>query len=67
MAAFVRVFLKGLDPMIADWAPIIWWIAALTMIVGTVVGVAHAPGVGGVPALQTAARGIARRLGDAGS
>jgi NADH-quinone oxidoreductase subunit N len=41
IAAFVRVFLKGLDPMIADWAPIIWWIAALTMIVGTVVGVAQ--------------------------
>ena len=41
VAAFVRVFLKGLDPMIADWAPIIWWIAALTMIVGTVVGVAQ--------------------------
>jgi NADH-quinone oxidoreductase subunit N len=41
IAAFVRVFLKGLDPMIADWAPIIWWIAAATMIVGTVVGVAQ--------------------------
>ena len=41
IAAFVRVFLKGLDPMIADWAPILWWIAALTMIVGTVVGVAQ--------------------------
>ena len=41
IAAFVRVFLKGLDPMIADWAPIIWWIAAATMVVGTVVGVAQ--------------------------
>jgi NADH-quinone oxidoreductase subunit N len=41
VAAFVRVFLKGLDPMIADWAPVIWWIAAATMIVGTVVGVAQ--------------------------
>jgi len=41
MAAFVRVFLKGLDPMIADWAPVLWWIAAATMIVGTVVGVAQ--------------------------
>jgi NADH-quinone oxidoreductase subunit N len=41
IAAFVRVFLKGLDPMIADWAPVLWWIAALTMIVGTVVGVAQ--------------------------
>ena len=41
IAAFVRVFLKGLDPMIADWAPVIWWVAALTMVVGTVVGVAQ--------------------------
>ena len=41
IAAFVRVFLKGLDPMIADWAPVIWWIAAATMIIGTVVGVAQ--------------------------
>jgi NADH-quinone oxidoreductase subunit N len=41
IAAFVRVFLKGLDPMIADWAPVIWWIAAATMVVGTVVGVAQ--------------------------
>ena len=41
VAAFVRVFLKGLDPMIADWAPVLWWIAAATMIIGTVVGVAQ--------------------------
>ncbi len=41
IAAFVRVFLKGLDPMIADWAPVLWWIAAATMVVGTVVGVAQ--------------------------
>jgi len=41
VAAFVRVFLKGLDPMIAEWAPVLWWIAAATMIVGTVVGVAQ--------------------------
>ncbi|HYB94049.1 MAG TPA: NADH-quinone oxidoreductase subunit N [Vicinamibacterales bacterium] len=41
VAAFVRVFLKGLDPMIADWAPVLWWIAAATMIVGTVVGLAQ--------------------------
>jgi NADH-quinone oxidoreductase subunit N len=41
VVAFVRVFLKGLDPMIADWAPVLWWIAAATMIVGTVVGVAQ--------------------------
>lgn len=41
MAAFVRVFLKGLDPMIADWAPVLWWMAAATMVIGTVVGVAQ--------------------------
>ena len=41
VAAFVRVFLKGLDPLILDWAPVLWWIAAATMIVGTVVGVAQ--------------------------
>lgn len=41
IAAFVRVFLKGLDPMIADWAPVLWGIAAATMIIGTVVGVAQ--------------------------
>jgi NADH-quinone oxidoreductase subunit N len=41
IAAFVRVFLKGLDPMIADWAPVLWWIAVATMVVGTVVGVAQ--------------------------
>ena len=41
VAAFVRVFLTALDPMVADWAPVLWVIAAATMIVGTVVGVAQ--------------------------
>ncbi|OFW47728.1 MAG: hypothetical protein A3J29_02875 [Acidobacteria bacterium RIFCSPLOWO2_12_FULL_67_14b] len=41
VAAFVRVFLKGLDPMVADWAPVLALIAAATMILGTVVGVAQ--------------------------
>ncbi len=40
-AAFVRVFLHGLDSIILDWAPVLWWIAAATMIVGTVVGVSQ--------------------------
>jgi NADH-quinone oxidoreductase subunit N len=40
-AAFVRVFLHGLDSIILDWAPVLWWIAAVTMIIGTVVGVAQ--------------------------
>ncbi|NOT44765.1 MAG: NADH-quinone oxidoreductase subunit N [Acidobacteria bacterium] len=40
-AAFARVFLSAFEPYIADWAPAIWVLAALTMIVGTVVGVAQ--------------------------
>jgi NADH-quinone oxidoreductase subunit N len=38
-AAFVRVFLWALEPMREQWIPIIWAIAAVTMIFGTVVGV----------------------------
>jgi len=41
IAAFARVFLSALEPMIADWAPVLWAIAAATMVVGTVVGVAQ--------------------------
>ncbi|HQZ40810.1 MAG TPA: NADH-quinone oxidoreductase subunit N [Vicinamibacterales bacterium] len=41
IAAFARVFLSALEPMITDWAPIIWGMAAATMVVGTVVGVAQ--------------------------
>ena len=41
VAAFVRVFLSALEPMIADWAPVLWLVAAATMILGTVVGVAQ--------------------------
>jgi NADH-quinone oxidoreductase subunit N len=41
VAAFVRVFLSALEPMITDWAPVVWVIAAATMVVGTVVGVAQ--------------------------
>jgi NADH-quinone oxidoreductase subunit N len=40
-AAFVRVFLSAFDPLRADWVPVLWGIAMLTMIVGTVVGVAQ--------------------------
>lgn len=40
-AAFVRVFLSALEPLIADWSPIVWGIAAATMVIGTVVGVAQ--------------------------
>jgi len=40
-AAFVRVFLAGFEPLHGLWWPIVWAIAAATMIVGTVVGVAQ--------------------------
>jgi NADH-quinone oxidoreductase subunit N len=40
-AAFVRVFLSALEPMRLEWIPILSLIAALTMILGTVVGVAQ--------------------------
>jgi NADH-quinone oxidoreductase subunit N len=38
-AAFLRVFLSTLEPLQSNWMPILSAIAALTMIVGTVVGV----------------------------
>jgi NADH-quinone oxidoreductase subunit N len=40
-AAFVRVFLSAFEPLRAEWSTVIWVIAAATMIVGTVVGVAQ--------------------------
>jgi NADH-quinone oxidoreductase subunit N len=40
-AAFARVFLAAFEPLRADWAGSIWAIAAATMIIGTVIGVAQ--------------------------
>jgi NADH-quinone oxidoreductase subunit N len=40
-AAFARVFLSAFEPFKGDWAPIVAALAALTMILGTVVGVAQ--------------------------
>jgi NADH-quinone oxidoreductase subunit N len=40
-AAFVRVFLSSFEPFRPDWAPVVAAIAAATMILGTVVGVAQ--------------------------
>jgi NADH-quinone oxidoreductase subunit N len=40
-AAFVRVFLSALEPLHASWAAVLWPVAAATMIIGTVVGVAQ--------------------------
>ena len=38
-AAFVRVFLSPLEPLQAQWIPVLSFVAALTMILGTVLGV----------------------------
>jgi NADH-quinone oxidoreductase subunit N len=40
-AAFARVFLSAFEPFSAEWAPIVWLLAAATMILGAVVGVAQ--------------------------
>jgi NADH-quinone oxidoreductase subunit N len=40
-AAFVRVFLAAFEPLRSQWVGVIWAVAASTMVVGTVVGVAQ--------------------------
>src|SRR5204863_7082199 len=40
-AAFARVFLSAFEPLKSQWGPVLWSVAAATMIVGTVVGVAQ--------------------------
>ena len=40
-AAFVRVFLAAFEPLRSDWSVVLWLVAAATMIVGAVVGVAQ--------------------------
>jgi NADH-quinone oxidoreductase subunit N len=40
-AAFARVFLSSFEPYKADWAPVVVVLAAATMVLGTVVGVAQ--------------------------
>ena len=40
-AAFLRVMASGFEPLRASWFPVIWGMAAVTMILGTVVGVAQ--------------------------
>jgi NADH-quinone oxidoreductase subunit N len=41
-AAFVRVMATSFQPLQAAWHPVLWGMAAVTMILGTVVGVAQA-------------------------
>ena len=38
-AAFARVFLSAFEPLKAEWGPVLWVVAAATMIVGTMAGV----------------------------
>jgi len=40
-AAFLRVFLSALEPLHVHWAPVLSAIAGLTMLLGTIVGVAQ--------------------------
>jgi NADH-quinone oxidoreductase subunit N len=40
-AAFVRVFLSAFEPLRGSWSEVVWVLAAATMILGTVVGVAQ--------------------------
>jgi NADH-quinone oxidoreductase subunit N len=40
-AAFVRVFLSAFEPLRGSWSEVLWIVAAATMILGTVVGVAQ--------------------------
>jgi len=40
-AAFVRVFLSAFEPLHASWLPVLSALAGLTMVLGTVVGVAQ--------------------------
>jgi NADH-quinone oxidoreductase subunit N len=40
-AAFARVFLSAFEPLQGDWGPVLWIVAAATMILGTVVGMAQ--------------------------
>jgi NADH-quinone oxidoreductase subunit N len=41
LAAFVRVFLSAFEPLRVDWMPVLSAVAGITMLLGTVVGVAQ--------------------------
>jgi len=40
-AVFARVFLLALEPLRAEWTPVLWVLAVCTMVLGSVVGVAQ--------------------------
>jgi NADH-quinone oxidoreductase subunit N len=40
-AAFVRVFLVAFSPMYESWYPVLWWLAALSMVVANLVALAQ--------------------------
>jgi NADH-quinone oxidoreductase subunit N len=40
-AAFIRVFMVALNPLIWDWRPFVWVLAAVTMVVGSVLAIAQ--------------------------
>ncbi len=40
-AMLVRVMVEGIEPAIQNWHPVLWWLAALTMVVGNVVALAQ--------------------------
>ncbi len=40
-AAFIRVFDAGLSPLAWDWSPVLWVLAAVTVVVGSVLAIAQ--------------------------
>ena len=40
-AALIRVMLSALGPAVVTWSEVVWWLAAITMVVGNVVALAQ--------------------------
>ncbi|GAC1647891.1 MAG: NADH-quinone oxidoreductase subunit N [Gemmatimonadaceae bacterium] len=41
LAAFIRVWLEAFPQIIALWHPAVWWLAAITMLTGNLIGLAQ--------------------------
>jgi NADH-quinone oxidoreductase subunit N len=41
IAAFLRVFLEGFSPLYESWFPVVWWLAALTMVAANLIALAQ--------------------------